>query len=113
MCYIYSGGDEMNTKTNTATETVPADIAVTAMALIMDGKSPVDAVFFAALDCAYDCYDKVFARAYGLKHWAELSEEARGAWDCVFDKKTRVTKKFDPAADYYEDKILARQEKGY
>jgi hypothetical protein len=101
----------MNANENTnAVETIPTEIALAAMDLIMDGKSPVDAVFFAAVDVTHECEDKVFARAYGLAHWAEMTEEARKAWDWVFGIETRVkSRRWDAVAHAYEGKILARQ----
>lgn len=101
----------MNANENTV-ETIPAAIAAQAMELIMDGKSTADAVFFAAVESTNDCYDKDFAEAYGLAHWDELSTEACAAWGWVFGSKSKASAfKASFTADYYENKILAAQER--
>lgn len=95
-------------------ETIPAAIATTSMTLIEEGMSVADAVFFAALEETNECHDKAWAKAYGLTHWAELSENARGAWDWVFGREARLPRWATQdlsELNRIEDRILAQQER--
>lgn len=99
-----------------AIETIPADIASEAMVGIMDGLGVEEAVFLAAIESTNACHDRDFAKAYGLKHWAKLSESSRGAWDWVFGRENRLpgwaTRDLSKL-NRIEDRIFARQEARY
>jgi hypothetical protein len=69
---------------------IPANIAATAMNLIMNGASTEDAVFMTAIESLGDCQDKPFAKAYGLANWAQLSQASKNAWDWVFGRENRL-----------------------
>lgn len=74
----------------TTSEVLPADIACAAAANIMAGMTVADATFFAAVEATNACHDRAWARAYGLAHWADLSDRARSAWDWVYGRETRL-----------------------
>ena len=95
------------------TTMIPAAIALTAMEAIMDGASTENAVFMAAIEATNDCHDREFAKAYGLKHWGELSIDSRKAWDWTFGRENRLpgwASRDISAVNASEEKILASQE---
>jgi len=53
-------------------------------------KSLTDATFMGFVDVMSERFDKERARAYGLKHWAELSDDSRRAWDWSFGRESRL-----------------------
>jgi hypothetical protein len=71
-------------------EILDGSIAVAAMELMIDGYDAVDATFIAAVDIANEFCNKPWARAYGLAHWAELSDDSKRCWDYVFGRGSRL-----------------------